>query len=487
MEQAINAVQIGNQANKALDSTDLLSRGNAAKNKSKADKIANNAEESSLDGLLSFSRLLNQHLAEVSDRAESANGNNENTGETVASAIVKPNDDTPTKDEMLVPSRIMQVGENVNVEEKITAEENSEKYLPEKDTRVKPNDSGTSGLISENNFTNSGREGFIAGQELQKNRTNVEPLNENKKTKLNARIFSYGQEMSADKITAKGDDAPNIHTDKISSIEDAHVKSNKSFNETNSGDPIDENHSIKENMRFSVPDAKIKDSSQQNPAQQQNIQGNIETLYNTKAETVQSLWSELNEKIKSDYRSKNISIEKKEDNISLTSLNSAMGAIKKEEKATTINSPEIINKIANEIKESALTEGGRIKITLNPSSLGTLEMEVLVHNNKVEVILTANNKDVQQLLNSNLDQLKSTLQNQGLTVERCDVMMSDRQDDFYRSFGNASYFQDQSDQDGRERGSETKDEKLSLATSTDKKTKSILRVGTETDKISLFA
>lgn len=64
---------------------------------------------------------------------------------------------------------------------------------------------------------------------------------------------------------------------------------------------------------------------------------------------------------------------------------------------------------------------GRVRMTLNPPSLGTLDMDVRVKNNRVEVTMTADNREVKQILQANLDELKTALKEQGLSVERLNI------------------------------------------------------------------
>lgn len=64
---------------------------------------------------------------------------------------------------------------------------------------------------------------------------------------------------------------------------------------------------------------------------------------------------------------------------------------------------------------------GRVRMTLNPPSLGTLDMDVRVKNNRVEVTMTADNREVKQILQTNLDELKTALKDQGLSVERLNI------------------------------------------------------------------
>jgi flagellar hook-length control protein FliK len=83
-------------------------------------------------------------------------------------------------------------------------------------------------------------------------------------------------------------------------------------------------------------------------------------------------------------------------------------------------------------------------------------MDVTVRNNKVEVIIVADNKDVQQTLNTNIDHLKGSLQNQGLTIDRCDVLMQSNREGYPQNFSQQTFYRD-----GSEKNSNTSKEKFS--------------------------
>ena len=149
------------------------------------------------------------------------------------------------------------------------------------------------------------------------------------------------------------------------------------------------------------------------------------------------------DKIKSEFKGKTGSIEK---NIESNSLNastlSGIGSAKTE--ISDVLPAQIINRVTAEFNEKLASEGGRVKITLAPPSLGNLELDVMVRNGTVKVMLIADNKDVQQMLSGNLESLKGSLQNQGLTIERCDVMMQDRHDQSSQNFKQQTFNQDHS-------------------------------------------
>ncbi len=72
--------------------------------------------------------------------------------------------------------------------------------------------------------------------------------------------------------------------------------------------------------------------------------------------------------------------------------------------------------------------GGRIVISLTPPSLGSLDIDVRVKRDTVELFVVANNQDVQQTLCSHIDQLRKALVDQGLNMERFQVVVGDRSD-----------------------------------------------------------
>ena len=73
--------------------------------------------------------------------------------------------------------------------------------------------------------------------------------------------------------------------------------------------------------------------------------------------------------------------------------------------------------------------GGRILISLNPPSLGALEIDVRVKRDNVELFVIANNQDVQQTLCSHVEQLRKALVDQGLNMDRFQVVVGDRSAD----------------------------------------------------------
>jgi len=100
-----------------------------------------------------------------------------------------------------------------------------------------------------------------------------------------------------------------------------------------------------------------------------------------------------------------------------------------------INDPQVlINQIGEEGKQAAARGGGRIKITLHPPNLGSLDMDIRVRNNQVEVVIIADTPEIQQSLQANVDLLKTALNQQGLKVDGYNVLLQGSMD------SNSGYF-----------------------------------------------
>ena len=106
----------------------------------------------------------------------------------------------------------------------------------------------------------------------------------------------------------------------------------------------------------------------------------------------------------------------------------------------------VINQVADATGDK-LTKGfGRIRIELNPPHLGTVDMDVLVRDSKVHVILQTENYDVKQLLQSNTEQLKTSLHTQGLTVDTISVSVQERSDGNHYEYGhNGTLYREMND------------------------------------------
>lgn len=81
----------------------------------------------------------------------------------------------------------------------------------------------------------------------------------------------------------------------------------------------------------------------------------------------------------------------------------------------------VLNSVDNGIK-MMLSEGdNRISIKLQPPELGKIQVELIVKDNQVSARINTENIAVKEVIMTNLDQLKSNIENAGISVEKFDV------------------------------------------------------------------
>ncbi len=108
-----------------------------------------------------------------------------------------------------------------------------------------------------------------------------------------------------------------------------------------------------------------------------------------------------------------------------------------------IDSRALVNQIATQAGKT-----GRVRIALTPPRMGTLDMEVIVRENKVQVILKTESNDVWQALKSNSTGLESALRHQGLVVDTIQVSVQEKFENHNFGFGqNGAAFKEGSNQE----------------------------------------
>ncbi len=96
--------------------------------------------------------------------------------------------------------------------------------------------------------------------------------------------------------------------------------------------------------------------------------------------------------------------------------------------AEALNPQNVLDRVAEGNEILLRTGSNRVRLTLSPPQFGTLDLDLHLGRDRVKLVLTADNGEVRQILQSNLDQLKSSLQGQGLNIERLDVLVQERAD-----------------------------------------------------------
>ena len=89
-----------------------------------------------------------------------------------------------------------------------------------------------------------------------------------------------------------------------------------------------------------------------------------------------------------------------------------------------INTQAVIDQILD-AKQSLNNGFGRVRITLDPPNLGTVNLEIVVRMERVEVVITTDNPGVQQALQSRMDDVRTALQRQDLKIENFQVLLQD--------------------------------------------------------------
>ncbi len=92
---------------------------------------------------------------------------------------------------------------------------------------------------------------------------------------------------------------------------------------------------------------------------------------------------------------------------------------------------------------------GRVALTLQPPQLGTLDLDVAVKDNRVTMIMLADNQEVKQMLQSGMDDLRNALQDKGFQIDRLEVLVQNRPDDAGAGFWQQAGFAG-NDSSGRE-------------------------------------
>ncbi|MCE5264249.1 MAG: flagellar hook-length control protein FliK [Deltaproteobacteria bacterium] len=90
-------------------------------------------------------------------------------------------------------------------------------------------------------------------------------------------------------------------------------------------------------------------------------------------------------------------------------------------------------------RQTVSSDSGRIRILLNPPNLGSVDLEIVVRGERVEVVMTAENASVQQALQSRGDDIRISLQRQDLKIEGFQVLLQDNGAGQQQARGDAMY------------------------------------------------
>lgn len=89
-----------------------------------------------------------------------------------------------------------------------------------------------------------------------------------------------------------------------------------------------------------------------------------------------------------------------------------------------INTQAIIDQVLD-AKQSMKNGFGRVRIILDPPNLGTVNLEIVIRKERIDVVMTADNSGVQQALQSRVDDIRTALQRQDLKIENFQILLQD--------------------------------------------------------------
>jgi flagellar hook-length control protein FliK len=101
---------------------------------------------------------------------------------------------------------------------------------------------------------------------------------------------------------------------------------------------------------------------------------------------------------------------------------------------STVKPSAVISQVVNGAIETLRDGSGRAVLNLQPPRLGTLDLDVAVKDNRVTMILLADNQEVKQMLQSGMDDLRNALQDKGFQIDRLEVLVQNRPDESGSSF-----------------------------------------------------
>ena len=97
---------------------------------------------------------------------------------------------------------------------------------------------------------------------------------------------------------------------------------------------------------------------------------------------------------------------------------------------------QIVDQVTGHFAVNRNLESGSVTIRLHPAELGELRMEIKVEQDNIKAHITAQNPQVQEILDRNLPRLREALQQQGMNLEQMQVSVA-------TDGGNSQLFQEQ--------------------------------------------
>ena len=84
---------------------------------------------------------------------------------------------------------------------------------------------------------------------------------------------------------------------------------------------------------------------------------------------------------------------------------------------TLVNEHEVVNQLMQRFQMSARLQSSKINLRLHPAELGELKIDLTVKEGTIKASVFAQNQHVQEILERNMPRLRTTLEQQGFTVD----------------------------------------------------------------------
>ncbi len=108
---------------------------------------------------------------------------------------------------------------------------------------------------------------------------------------------------------------------------------------------------------------------------------------------------------------------------------------------TGVIKPQVIcDQVIERIQSRIHGSTGRIKLSLTPPQLGSIDMDMRIQDKRVHLVLQVENIEVRQVLQANMEQLKGTLNSQGLVVDDISVLIQEKADSWQDEYAKQEMF-----------------------------------------------
>ncbi len=109
--------------------------------------------------------------------------------------------------------------------------------------------------------------------------------------------------------------------------------------------------------------------------------------------------------------------------------------VAKAQATSNINTQDVVNQLVDRMKVDVRGNLSEVRITLRPEHLGDVSLKITTENGIITAQFVAENERVKQIIESNFNQLKSTLEEQGIQVSQLSVSVGqDQQDERMKQF-----------------------------------------------------